>query len=371
VRILLVEPYFTGSHRAWAEGYAAASRHDVSLITHDGRFWKWRMQGGPVTLAAGAAAHVAGHGRPDLILASSMSDLAALLGIARRTLGGIPAVLYMHENQLTYPLSPRDDPDATYPMIQWKAMAAADLVVFNSEFHRNAWFAALSGFLGQFPDYRHGAHVVASVAQRSEVLPVGVDLRRLDGPSLRGDPPLILWNQRAEHDKGPDDFAAAICDLAARGADFRLALAGERFVSEPAAFDRLRSRLEARIVHDGYADDPTYAELLRRSDIVVSTARQEFFGIAITEAIYAGAFPLLPNRLVYPERTPAEHHRRCLYDGPGDLVAKLAWAVGNPAEAASVAAALRPAMAESDWSLVAPRYDVRFERLIGGRAETV
>ena len=56
MRILLIEPYFTGSHRAWAEGYAAASQHDVRLVTHDGRFWKWRMQGSAVTLAEPVAA---------------------------------------------------------------------------------------------------------------------------------------------------------------------------------------------------------------------------------------------------------------------------------------------------------------------------
>lgn len=371
MRILLVEPYLTGSHRAWAEGYAAASRHGISLVAHDGRFWKWRMHGGPVTLAADVAEHVAAGGRPDLVLASSMTDLAGLLGLTRRTLGSVPAVLYMHENQLTYPLSPRDDPDATYPMIQWKAMAAADLVVFNSEFHRRAWFDALPGFLGRFPDHRHGADLIAPVARRSEVLPVGVDLHRLDGPSLRAGPPLILWNQRAEHDKGPDEFADAVVALDRAGAEFRLALAGERFVSEPAAFDRLRSRLADRIVHDGYADDTTYVELLRRSDIVVSTAHQEFFGIAISEAVYAGAFPLLPNRLVYPERIPEQHHDRCLYDGSDDLVAKLRWVIANPEAAASAAARLATVMRALDWSVVAPRYDDRFEQLVGDLPKTL
>ncbi|MBT8214185.1 MAG: DUF3524 domain-containing protein, partial [Acidimicrobiia bacterium] len=45
MRVLLVEPYYAGSHRAWADGYVASSRHDVSLLTHDARFWKWRMHG--------------------------------------------------------------------------------------------------------------------------------------------------------------------------------------------------------------------------------------------------------------------------------------------------------------------------------------
>ena len=50
--------------------------------------------------------------------------------------------------------------------------------------------------------------------------------------------------------------------LAERGLDFRVALAGERFVSEPSDFDRLRSELGARIVHDGFADAAAYVEAL-------------------------------------------------------------------------------------------------------------
>ena len=51
--------------------------------------------------------------------------------------------------------------------------------------------------------------------------------------------------------------------------------------------------------------------MLWDSDVVVSTAIQEFFGIAVMEAAYCGARPLLPRRLVYPELYPAA----CLYDG--------------------------------------------------------
>lgn len=51
MRILLVEPYHTGFHRAWAEGFARHSSHDVRLLTHPGRSWKWRMRGSALTLA--------------------------------------------------------------------------------------------------------------------------------------------------------------------------------------------------------------------------------------------------------------------------------------------------------------------------------
>ncbi len=45
MNILLLEPYFGGSHRAWAEGYARHSGHRIDLLTLPASFWKWRMQG--------------------------------------------------------------------------------------------------------------------------------------------------------------------------------------------------------------------------------------------------------------------------------------------------------------------------------------
>ena len=363
MRIVVVEPYFTGSHRAWAEGYAAVSNHDVRLVTHDGRFWKWRMQGAALTLATELTDQVSAHGSPDVLLASSMTNLPSLLGLVRRDLGDPAVVLYMHENQLTYPVSPRDLPDASYAMGNWLSMAAADLVLFNSDYHRRVWFDALPRFLKQFPDYRHEPPLIDAVKVRSEVLPVGIDLGRLDGPSFRTEPPLILWNQRCEYDKGPGDFVDAMLELDRRGCEFRVALAGERFVSEPSDFDRLRNAAGHRIAHDGYADDATYAALLRSADLVVSTARQEFFGIAVTEAVYAGAFPLFPDRLVYPERLPTRHHRLCLYGDRADLVAKLEWALRHAADRVAIAGELRTTMAAFDWSAIAPVYDERLEAL--------
>ena len=138
---------------------------------------------------------------------------------------------------------------------------------------------------------------------------------------------------------------------------------GEQFVSNPPAFEELRVTFGERIVHYGQADHSSYVDLLRRADVVVSTARQEFFGIAITEAVYAGAFPLLPNALVYPERIPEKHHSICLYDDRADLLTKLTSALTHREQARSVAESLHPVMAQFDWNVVGPQLDKRFEAL--------
>ena len=83
MRVLLVEPWLTGSHQSWAEGYAARSAHDVHVVAHEGAYWRWRLRGGAVTLAEEAARVVAEHGRPDVVLASSMLDVPAFIGQAR------------------------------------------------------------------------------------------------------------------------------------------------------------------------------------------------------------------------------------------------------------------------------------------------
>jgi glycosyltransferase involved in cell wall biosynthesis len=358
MRIFLVEPYYGGSHRAWADDYAAGSRHEVSLVTHDAQFWKWRLHGAHLTLAAEVAAL---DERPDVILASSMMNVAGFLGAARETIGDAPVAVYFHESQFTYPLSPLDRPDETYPMINWSSAAVADLVLFNSEYHRHTFFEQVERFLRQFPDRRH-SDLVADVEKRSEVLPVGIDRSRF-GPHTSADPPLILWNQRWEHDKGPDELVALFEMLVESGAEFRAAVVGERFVSTPPALDRLPGLLGDRLVEFGFLPDEDYAELLSTSDVVVSTAHQEFFGVAVVEAIAAGAFPVLPDRLVYPEHIPPEYRDRCLYDDTNGFVEKVRWALEHPAEARAITAELSRTMASFDWTEVAPRYDAALEGL--------
>ncbi|MEN8114218.1 MAG: DUF3524 domain-containing protein [Actinomycetota bacterium] len=361
MKILLVEPYYGGSHQAWADGYAASSSHDVNLLTHKAQFWKWRMHGAHLTLADEAADSL--ESAPDVVLASSMMNAPAFVGSARRTIGSAPVAVYFHESQFAYPLSPLDRPDQTYAMVNWSSAVVADLPVFNSEFHRTLFFEEAERFLRQFPDERHG-HLVDQVFERSIVLPVGVDLARIPGsPSDDAGSPVILWNQRWEHDKGPDEFVELIEALLRRGLEFRVAVVGERFVSSPESFDRLPGLLGDRLIAFGHLPDDEYVDMLSRGDIVVSTAHHEFFGIAIVEAMGAGAFPVLPDRLVYPERIPVEYRARCLYEDHGGLIDRVTWAIEHRAEVRHIGADLAEAVSEFDWSIVAPAYDAALERL--------
>lgn len=322
MKILALEPYYGGSHRAFLDGLTNHSRHEIRQVTMTARFWKWRMQGGAVTLARKAIkAHDEGF-RPDLIFATDMVNLPAFLSLTRDKLAGVPVVLFLHENQLTYPLREGAARDLTYAYINYLSCLAADHIVFNSKFHYAEFLDALPGLLRKFPDYTH-FHTVGMIRSKSSVLHLGISLHDHDqyddayephdwGPGMQ--PPIILWNQRWEYDKNPEAFFRLMNRLDDSGCKFRLILAGEHFEEQPEAFDRAFKRYADRILHYGYAEDfAEYSHLLQRSDIVISTSLHEFFGIAIMEAIYCGCHPLLPDRLTYPEMIPDHLHRPLLH----------------------------------------------------------
>jgi glycosyltransferase involved in cell wall biosynthesis len=356
MRVLLIESYFGGSHRAWAEGFAAASSHDVTLLTLDARWWTWRMRGGAVTMAERVAELAADGYLPDVIFVSDMIDVAALRTLLHDSVGRPPLALYFHETQLTYPDSPLMSVDRSYAFSNWVAALTADAVFFNSTYHHEVFFDEMPRLLRSFPDHTH-VHLVDRVREKSSVLPVGVDLSWASAPRASSATPLVLWSHRWEHDKDPETFADGVRSVAATH-DFRVALLGERFRTVPGVLDELADELAERIEESGYLPRDEYRTLLLRSDIVVSTARQEFFGISVVEAIAAGARPVLPNRLSYPWLIPNEHHGDVLYE-PGRFAAALRAAVDRPVSPNG----LRETMSMFDWSVMAPRYDAVLEAL--------
>ena len=361
MHILWLDPFHGGSHAAVAAGYTARSRHTVTLLGMpvDGG-WRWRMRGGAVTLARMVRASGV---RPDLIVASDMLDLAAFRALSADCLAGVPAAIYFHENQLTYPLPPGRKRDFSFAWVNYTSALAADAVIFNSDFHRGAFLAALPDMLGRYHDYQE-LQTVAEIAAKSHVLAPGVDLGRLEGPPERdGGPPVILWNSRWEYDKQPEAFFAGLEALEVRGVSFRLIIAGEHIDPNAPAFAAARERWAARAIHWGYAaSHAEYARLLRRSDIVVSTAIQEFFGIGVVEAMACGCAPVLPRRLNYPHLIPADLHADHLYDDPVDMVDLLLGALAR----AGAGRGTWPAVAAPyGWAYAAPRYDALFADLAG------
>ncbi len=109
MNVTLIEPFFTGSHAAWAQGYAQHSAHNVNVLSLPGNYWKWRMHGGAVTLAR---RFLETGERPDLLFVTDMLDLTTFLALTRPESADIPVAIYFHENQLCYPWPPTSRNDA-------------------------------------------------------------------------------------------------------------------------------------------------------------------------------------------------------------------------------------------------------------------
>jgi len=132
--------------------------------------------------------------------------------------------------------------------------------------------------------------------------------------------PRIVWPHRWEHDKDPETFFAAVTALAQEGLEFEVAVAGQSFRETADSMQLAAAALGDRLVHVGEPETrEEYAALLAGSDIAVSTAINEFFGLAMIEACYAGCTPVVPDRLAYPDVYPPEYR----YRGADELVARL------------------------------------------------
>ena len=294
-RVQIVEPFFTGSHRYWAERIEEHSSWEIDLNTLPGRHWKWRMSSGCIDLAKASDKLP----EPDVFLCSDMLDLAAFKGLLPSSLNQKRFVLYMHENQLVYPQLDPSEFDRHYAFVNFRSAVAADEIWFNSAFHQEAFIGALEHFLKAFPDKRN-LDQLAKIRERSGVIPLGIDTIENGSQSIN-EVPHILWNHRWEHDKDPDAFFELLYRLSANGLDFRLIVLGESYGTLPDCFSEAKDKLADKIVQWGFASRDEFQKWLLQADILPVTSKQEYFGLSVMEAVHAGTTPILPERLVYPE----------------------------------------------------------------------
>lgn len=280
-------------------------------------------------------------GRYDVLFTCDMTSVADLRAFLPPSLKPIPIVCYFHENQLTYPLSPNDWRDYQFGFTNITSALAADQVWFNSQSHLDAFFAAVQRLLKTMPE-NLSSSVLPKLSKKSTVQYPAVELPSdlesfgkgsapnvIDVPTVS--PRLrILWPHRWEYDKNPKPFFDALQILCDQAADFELVILGESFRTAPPEFQAALTKLESHITHAGYLPERVdYWAVLRSCDVVVSTAIQENFGLAIVEAIIAGCVPLLPDRLSYPELLGNTPPPNCLYRSDLELPARLATLCNN------------------------------------------
>lgn len=342
-RILAFQPWDAGSHRSMR---CSIERHGSmlwSFRTLPGRGPRWRLRYSGLAFAADQRhrEEEAGEGSSgaDVVFATSMLALADLRAALPEKLRSKPHVLYMHENQAAYPVSDRVDPatrdrDSHLAFTNLASIEAADRVLWNSAWNRDSFIEAMQELLTHAPE-RPTDNWQDRLQRKSVIAPPPIesptdrtDEQSRDEPSPTGRPEerssvlhntslasypdavRVVWPHRWEHDKGCDELLAIAREARIResqgGPRIHWIILGQNFEQTPASMVHFLEEHRDRIEHAGHLPAPAYRAMLQRADWVLSTARHEFFGMAVAEALLAGCLPWLPDRLSYPELVPAE-----------------------------------------------------------------
>lgn len=315
-KVLLLSPYDALSHRQWREGLVGQMDDwAVTSVVLPPRYFAWRFRGNSLTLSR----HPEIAGDWDAVIATSMTDLSALRGMAP-ALARATNLVYFHENQFAYPDDSADAHRLERQITSLYTALCADKVLFNTDFNRSTFLEGAAAMLSRMPDHVP-AGLVDDVAAKSQVLPVPVTNECFRGEASRPAPATIVWNHRWEYDKGPASLQAIVTALLDADADFVFHLVGQPFRSVPAGIAESLDRLEraGRLGHSGFLARDDYLDLLSRSHIVLSTALHEFQGLGVLEACAAGCTPVVPDRLAYRELIPAAFR----YDDDSDAAARL------------------------------------------------
>lgn len=314
--VLLIEPFYAGSHKQLIEfltNLLQQSEINYDLVTLPGKKWHWRARTGALFMSKAISRTAKYH----TIFCSSTLNLAELLAL-RPDLQASKKIIYFHENQFIYPRQSDKDRDFQYGYNTIISALVADLVVFNSFYNRQTFLDNILKHLRKQPDFRiHG--LKEEIEPKTSVIyfPITIAPKK----SVKNYDILhIVWPHRWEHDKDPELFFRVLFQLQNEGLQFRLSVLGESYTDPMKIFPEAQSKLSERIVHFGRLESRhEYQQALLDAHVVVSTARHEFFGVAMLEAVCCGCLPLAPNDLVYPEIFPKEY----LYNTEPQLFKKL------------------------------------------------
>ncbi len=322
-KVLILEPYYGGSHKFFLDGLQNNISSEYTLFTLPARKWKMRMQLSAPWFIKKIEELPRHKRRFDVVLCSTFVDVSVLRALLTQVDGWdqqAKMLTFFHENQFAYPQRNPKQNDFQFTAINFNTGLASDKIGFNSNYNRSSFLAGCRKFLQSASDMKR-EELVDDLEEKSTLLYPGIDFTECDQVKQSWDRevPVIVWNHRWEHDKNPDQFFEALLQLEKKGRDFHLILLGQSFQSCPKCFVTAQQHFGKKVLHYGFAESYShYISLLKQGDIVISTSLHEFYGIAIIEAVRSGCFPVLPEKLSYPELFDSPY----LY-GENGLVKKL------------------------------------------------
>ncbi len=349
LKVCFFETYFGGSHRSFAEGLIERSMHDIELFTLPEKNYKWRLRG--------SALHLLENNLDsgfDVLLVSDMFNVADYK--AYRGNKALPVLNYFHENQITYP-SNNTITDFSLGMINITSAICSDKILFNSNTHYQDFIDGIPPFLERAPDHKP-LWVIKEIEEKSSILYPGCNFDNEIETYKTKEEPIIVWNHRWDYDKKPESFFQALRHLKDKKLKFKIVILGQNYENKPKLFKKAEVEFKDYILFCGYAESKEdYINWLKKGDIVISTAIQENFGYSVVEAVHYGCFPLLPDRLSYPEIIPEDYHEDVLYEDINELIIKLQYRVENIRSCDSAINNLSGKMKEYSWNSSIEKYD--------------
>ena len=273
---------------------------------------------------------------------------------------GLPAVWWMHEMPPVGYLYRRREPWRSYQAEELARLIPAARVVCGNERagrlqrHR----APRSHIVSIRPGFP--LHAVASRAGEGAALRAGLGLGRA---------PIVGVLGRLSLSKGQDLFLRAAADLARRRPEVRFALVGGVILDRDREYgDRVvrlaqEGPLAGRVLLPGQQEDPV--PWLDALDVVVVASRTDVGPLALGEALALGK-PVVTTRVGAAEEL-VEHGRNGLLiqpDDPTAMAAAMGRLLGDPALAAALGAAGKPAAEEFCQITMGRRFASMLEELV-------
>jgi len=320
--VYLIDPYYADSHRYWADQLVNNLNARVRIFQRSPVNWKWRMEGGAIDLAKEINQI---DNIPETFLVTDYLNLSLFKCLLESRFLESRFVIYMHENQLTYPFSEKDSDviknrDSHYGFINYTSCLVADAIIFNSQYHQTVFFDALHTLSQRLPDSLD----INLLKNKSQVIPLTINTENFKIKLSKSNTTKnIIWNHRWDYDKRPDVFLDSMVQLKENNLKFNLILLGRIDKQTQKQYANQFEKLKESIIHFGFAESRNeYLNLLAKGNIIISTSIHDFFGLSVLEGIYAGCRPVLPHDLAYPELVDPKLHDEVFYDR-NELISKL------------------------------------------------